>query len=160
MHAASACTGVYTITIKSKNTKKIIYHPRLLIIAIILLAWGVSGCDNEEETPSKSKKIHEASYQQYWCKLHQGKAEVVLKDRTRCDCLTQEYAVEVDFAKKWAEAIGQSLHYARLTGKKAGVLLIVNGKKDTKHARRLKENIAYYKLPIRVWQIAASDLSR
>lgn len=85
---------------------------------------------------------------------------MVLQDRTRCDCLTRDYAVEVDFGKKWAEAIGQSLHYARLTGKKAGVLLIINSKKDEKYARRLHDNISYYQLPIRVWQIAASDLPR
>ena len=38
--------------------------------------------------------------------------EVVMKDGTRCDILTSTHAIEVDFAKKWAEAIGQSLNYA------------------------------------------------
>ena len=36
-----------------------------------------------------------------------GKVEVVMKDGTRCDILTATHAIEVDFAKKWAEAIGQ-----------------------------------------------------
>jgi hypothetical protein len=30
--------------------------------------------------------------------------EVVMKDGTRCDILTATHAIEVDFAKKWAEA--------------------------------------------------------
>ena len=44
--------------------------------------------------------------------------EVVMKDGTRCDILTATHAIEVDFAKKWAEAIGQSLNYAMQTGKR------------------------------------------
>ena len=43
--------------------------------------------------------------------------EVVMKDCTRCDILTATHAIEVDFARKWAEAIGQSLNYAMHTGK-------------------------------------------
>ena len=29
---------------------------------------------------------------------------MVMRDGTRCDILTSSYAIEVDFAKKWAEA--------------------------------------------------------
>ena len=42
-----------------------------------------------------------------------GEIEVRLPDRTRVDCLTNEYAIEYDFSNKWAEAIGQALHVAR-----------------------------------------------
>lgn len=45
-------------------------------------------------------------YQEKWCAEQNGKAEVVLPDRTRCDCLTDKNAIEFDFGKKWAEAIG------------------------------------------------------
>lgn len=44
------------------------------------------------------------------CNALDGKMEVVLKDKTRIDCLTAEYAIEVDFAKKGAEGIGQALY--------------------------------------------------
>ena len=54
-----------------------------------------------------------------------GQVEVVMRDGTRCDILSNSYAIEVDFAKKWAEAIGQSLHYALHTGKRPAVALIV-----------------------------------
>lgn len=65
--------------------------------------------------------------------------EVVLKDRTRVDCLTDEYAIEVDFAKKWAEGIGQSLYYAQMTGKKPAVALIVDIKKEKRYLTRLEK---------------------
>ena len=49
---------------------------------------------------------------------------MTMPDGTRCDILTDTHAIEVDFADKWAEAIGQSLNYAMQTGKKAGIVLV------------------------------------
>lgn len=54
-----------------------------------------------------------------------GIVEYILPDRTRIDCLTDEYAIEVDFGRKWAEGIGQALYYGHMTGKKPAVLLIL-----------------------------------
>jgi len=69
----------------------------------------------------QAKRLHfEKEYQQVWCSCESGEIEVRLSDRTRIDCLTAQYAIEFDFASKWAEAIGQSLHYASQTGKQAG----------------------------------------
>jgi len=90
----------------------------------------------------------ERFYQAAWCKEHKGQIEVVLSDRTRCDCLTTTHAVEVDFGYKWAEAIGQSLNYSRLTGKRAGILLIIEEEKDGKYWIKLNEIIKAYWLPI------------
>lgn len=47
-------------------------------------------------------------------------------DGTRVDLLTETHAIEVDWPKKWAEAIGQAAYYAELTGKRPGVLLLVS----------------------------------
>lgn len=66
-------------------------------------------------------KHSEASYQHAWCSMHQGIEEFENKDKTRVDCLTATHAVEFDFANKWAESIGQALHYQKMTGKKAKV---------------------------------------
>ena len=53
--------------------------------------------------------------------------------------MTDEYAIEVEFAKKWAESVGQSLYYAEMTKKKPGVGFIVkNTKQDKRHLKRLK----------------------
>lgn len=78
----------------------------------------------------------ESSYQHAWCAKYKGIEEYENKDFTRVDCLTEKYAVEFDFANKWAESIGQALHYQYMTGKKAKVVLILE---DPKH------EMVYYK---------------
>lgn len=54
-----------------------------------------------------------------------GILEARLWDRSRVDLLTDETAIEADWTYKWEEAIGQSLHYAKRTGRKPVVLLLV-----------------------------------
>lgn len=66
----------------------------------------------------------EAYYVDDWCS-GRGIQEHVLPDRTRIDCLTEEYAIEFDFGYKWAESIGQSLYYAKMTNLKPAVVLII-----------------------------------
>lgn len=87
-----------------------------LIAAIVALAAAL---------PLAAAAQPESHYRDLWCDDQGGQAEVVLEDRTRVDCLTDEFAVEVDFAYKWAESIGQSRYYAEMTGREPAVLLIV-----------------------------------
>ena len=61
-------------------------------------------------------KISESFFQHQWCLIEGGQTKYTLPDRTQIDCLTESHAVEVDFAHKWAEAIGQSLHYSLMSG--------------------------------------------
>ena len=96
-----------------------------------------------------AKNLHpEKWYQNQHCK---GQIEVVLPDKTRCDCLTDTHAIEYDFAKKWTEAIGQSLYYSLQTGKRAGIVLISESPKDYKYWLRLNSTIDHFKLPIDTW---------
>ena len=95
----------------------------------------------------------ERFYNYLFCK--HGKTEVVLKDRTRVDCLTKQHAIEVDWANKWPEAIGQSLHYAKSTGKKAGVVLLFKKPGDLRYWKRMNDIIWYYSLPINTWRVNA-----
>lgn len=81
---------------------------------------------------------NEAYYQDKWCSVNKGQTEYRLEDYTRVDCLTDTHAIEFDFANKWAESIGQSLHYARMTGKKAGIVLIIEKDKDMVYYNRIK----------------------
>lgn len=100
------------------------------LIVLILL---IIGCSAEAK-----HKYLEKDYQNYWCSMYCGQVELKLLDNTRVDCLTDEYAVEVDFQKKWAESIGQSLYYAIKTGKKPAVLLILeNEDKNYIYLQRL-----------------------
>ena len=80
----------------------------------------------------------ESYYVNQWCTPSFGKKEFRLWDSTRVDCLTKEYAVEFDFAKKWAESIGQSLYYAKMTGKKPAVVLILTNVADMKYVKRVE----------------------
>jgi len=82
--------------------------------------------------------------------------EFVLRDGTRVDCLTKNYAVEFDFAEKWAEAVGQSLHYARLTGEDPAIVLIIEKESDWKHYWQLKK--AVRKHGIKLWYITPNYL--
>ena len=55
-----------------------------------------------------------------------GQKEVVIPNG-RIDVVTTEFAMEVDFLKKWHEGIGQALHYASATAKRPALALIVQG---------------------------------
>lgn len=83
---------------------------------------------------------------------------MVLSDRTRVDCLTDNYAVEADFAYKWAEAIGQSLFYSAKTGKKPGILLIIEKVQEKRYLKRLRLTVEKYNLPVKIWIIEPGDL--
>ena len=73
--------------------------------------------------------LPESHYQQQWCDEHKGVMEYRIPGG-RVDCLTETHAVEVDFARKWAEAIGQALYYSHYTGKKPGIVLIMGTDRD------------------------------
>lgn len=92
----------------------------------------------------------ERDYQAEWC---QGEKEVVLSDRTRVDCLTDTHAIEIEFAHKWKEAIGQSLHYSLMTSEKAGIALILRKPEDKKYLEALIQLIEANKLNIKTWTI-------
>lgn len=81
----------------------------------------------------------EAFYQQQWCQERHGVLEYRIDDGARVDCVTESHAIEFDFAPKWAESIGQALYYGAKTGRKAGVVLIMEGgEADRKYLSRLQ----------------------
>jgi hypothetical protein len=77
----------------------------------------------------------------------------VLPDKTRVDYLTDNHAIEYDYGRKWAEAIGQSLYYSAMTGKKAGIVLIVNDRNKERYLKRLNKAIKKNSLDVKVWAI-------
>jgi len=94
--------------------------------------------------------------------------ELVLPDRTRIDCLSPTHAIEVDFSEKWAEAIGQALHYSLWTAelpsigkKRAGIILICRHARDTctDHSVRLFRVVDAFDLPVTVWDCDVTDES-
>lgn len=57
---------------------------------------------------------------------YNAEPEVRLWDGTRVDLLSPTHAYEIDWASKWAEAIGQALYYAHTTEKRPGIILLIN----------------------------------
>ena len=90
----------------------------------------------------------EADFVEHHCK---GEIEHQLEDRTRIDCLNDTHAIEYDWGKKWHEALGQSLYYSAMTGKKAGIVLIVNPKTKVRYLTRLNKAIEAHNLDVDVW---------
>ena len=86
-------------------------------------------------TAQSRHKMLERDYVAQHCA---GQTEFILPDHTRIDCLTDEYAIEFDFASKWAEALGQSLHYARMTGRAPAIYLILESGQDIRFVDRLR----------------------
>lgn len=97
----------------------------------------------------------ETHYQEIAAKKYSGQTEVTMPDGTRCDIVTETHAIEVDFADKWAEAIGQSLNYSFQLNKKAGILLILEKPDDERHLIRIESIIEHFKLAIDVLAIRA-----
>jgi hypothetical protein len=135
---------------KIRARLKIIVLEILVLAALLLFIWAVWGYI---ESGFASPKKTESHYQKAWCLERNGEVEHINEDGTRTDCLTDVYAIEFDFARKWYQAIGQSLHYSLQTGKKAGVVLIIEKSADLKYWGRLKNVIDEFSLPIAAWKI-------
>ena len=91
-------------------------------------------------------------YQERWCAKYFDNAEVSVSDQY--DCLSAKYVIEFDYADLWYESIGESLHYALQTGRKAGIVLIMEKESDMKYWIKLKKTIEHYNLPIEIWNTA------
>ena len=90
------------------------------------------------ETQKMMPNQVESYYVNQWCTSDFGRKEAVLWDLTRVDCLAKDYAIEFDFAKKWAESIGQSLYYSKMTGKRPAVTLILTSPLDYRYVKRVE----------------------
>lgn len=119
---------------------------RVPIILLILFTFWSSPVLAEHKRPEKE-------YQRNWCAEARGHAEIRLPDGTRADCITRTHAIEFDFGQKWAESIGQALYYSMQTGKRAGIVLILERIEDRKFWIRLNSIVEFQRLPIDTWKI-------
>lgn len=95
-------------------------------------------------------------------------------DRTRTDCISDTHAIEVDFSEKWAEAIGQALHYSLWTRdfsdypddfarwhyqvktpRRAGIIFVCRDNRGTEicadHVVRPKRIAEEFGIPLTIW---------
>jgi hypothetical protein len=120
---------------------------RLLILIILLLISALC-C-------GQLTKQRESYYQNLFAERIHGQKEVLLDDKTRVDVLTDTFAIEVDFADKWSQSVGQSIYYAEKLHKKAGIVLVINGLEDDRFIQRLM--MVAIKHDITVWVIDYKD---
>ncbi len=84
-----------------------------------------------------------------------------LPNDTYVDCLTDEYAIEVDFSNKWAEAIGQSLMYAAELERLPGIILVCRRDTDEslclRHAYHIEQTVNWWRIGMTVWHCGADD---
>jgi len=105
-----------------------------LLITLLFLSFSLVACGQQKKEKGKQKEMF---YEWIFARSVQGQTELVLKDKSRVDVVTDTFAIEVEFASKWAESIGQSLYYAQMLNKKPGIVLIVNGQQENRYIFRL-----------------------
>lgn len=118
---------------KKKNDLTVIIF--VVIFALVGLFFGFDA-PYQPDLPSDKAEYKEKDFVNEYCK---GQIEYMLPDKTRIDCLVGEYAIEFDWAKKWAESIGQSLYYAKQTNLKPAVAIIMKTPSDEKYVKRIEK---------------------
>lgn len=122
---------------------------KLLLITLLLTSCSW--------TTYAATKKNERYYQTIDCNKRGGVIEYKLPNKTRVDCLTDDFAIEHDFASKFYEGITQAMYYAMRTGKDAKVVLILKKKSDLRYVSRAKELIKFYYLPVEIEAIYGYD---
>ena len=124
---------------KKQQNKTIHFIITFLLMATGIYYFGLSYVPKKlYETQKMKPNQVEMYYENEWCTPDFGRKEVILWDMTRVDCMTKDYAIEFDFAKKWAESIGQALYYSKLTGKVPAVVLILTSPTDYRYVKRIE----------------------
>jgi hypothetical protein len=116
---------------------------QLLLLTVFVLAMAPSVVSAEHQHAKRW-------YQERWCAKNFGMEQAQVSKIY--DCVTQDHVIEFDYAEQWYEAIGESLYYAMQTGKRAGIVLILEEESDLRHWVKLTETIRHYDLPIDAWR--------
>ena len=77
---------------------------------------------------------------------HLGGEREVSVTSGRVDILNETHTIEVEFANKWKNSIGQSLWYSQQTEKMPGIVLILKSKYDYKYYIQLNSTLATFGL--------------
>ena len=92
-----------------------------------------------------ANKLHERHYQAFANRKmfdSKGILEYRYKDEdgnfSRVDILLPDEAIEVDFARKRDESVGQAARYALATGRPPAILLIVKNERDKQYLREAR----------------------
>lgn len=130
----------------SKKNNASLWHEVARYISMTILVGLLIGI----YTPAESQ--NDASYVREVARLLNGQTEVRMYGG-RADVVTEEYAIEVEYAHLWKQSIGQSLWYGIQLNKKAGIVLIMRTPDDYKYGIMLQSTLDHAGLndKIRVW---------
>ncbi|MCR8827617.1 hypothetical protein [Pseudosulfitobacter koreensis] len=118
----------------------------VFLVAIVLAA----------SMATAQSKIKEREFQERFCVGMN--LEVITEAGTKADCVSDEYAIEVEKSHKWAEAIGQALHYGVELERQAGIIIVCEDTANCQaHWYRLESTIKNNSLPITVWYCMFGD---
>lgn len=109
----------------------------LILIPVLLLAMLAGGWAGPYVTGNATWESELQACERL-AEKYQAAREVRLSDGCRVDLLSDTEAIEVDWAKKWAESIGQSLYYSIATDRPAGVILLTRSERDDRYVRRCR----------------------
>lgn len=112
-------------------------------------------------TPSSSlpePPCNEVYWSSHVAKEFGGQVEFRTYDGARIDILTPAYAIEVDWAKKWAEGVGQAAYYGCAVSRKPVlILLIKNRKAEIQYISRAMVAGAYANVDIWLYDISSKQ---
>ena len=125
-----------------KKIFKLIWKAIVWLFALIFTSSVIAATVDK---PNKDGFYHEDYYNMKYCNMLGGEFDsrhkVTGATNVRVDCETSEYAYEGEWATKSYEAVGQSLWYALVTGKKPGILFYLKSPKHTKYVERAKRTL-------------------
>jgi hypothetical protein len=89
------------------------------------------------------------------------KTEVRMANGTRADCLSARLAIEVDWADKWHQALGQAMSYSASTGHAPAIILVCRKKpkRCDRQFEQLQDAATFWKIPLTVWRCDLADAS-
>ena len=122
----------------------------VVALVSVMSWWAVHA--HKAQTPRRTEAYY---VRQINAKHFAGKAriEATTVDGARCDILTPDMAIEVDYAPKWAEAIGQSLYYGIAFDRNPGIYLLMKGNSDRRYWSRCLAVCSNYGITLRVHKL-------
>jgi len=112
--------------------------PRILFLISALCFISITGYGQKH-------RYSEKQFADYIQSIMGGDREVSVPNG-RADLVTETHAIEVEFAEKWKNSLGQSLWYAFQTNKKAGIIIIMESNDDNKYVIMLQSLIEHNEL--------------
>jgi hypothetical protein len=129
----------------------------MFYLAKLLIATFFIALFSEQHIEAKSEKEHQSQF------CFGMVTNRYLPTGTYVDCISGKEAIEVDFSEKWAEAVGQALHYASVTDKTPGLILIcretTHDEVCVAHSYRAEQTLSYWKIHSVIWLCKSIHIS-